>query len=32
MKDLNVNDTLDGLYDPINGHKFPLPHVDVHPA
>ena len=32
MKHLNVNHTLNGLYDPINGYKLPLAHVDVHPA
>ena len=31
-ENLNVNDPLDGLYDPINRHKLPLAHVDVHPA
>ena len=32
MKHLNVNHTLDRLYDPIDGYKLPLAHVDVHPA
>ena len=31
-ENLNVNDPLDGLYDPINRDKLPLAHVDVHPA